>query len=71
MYADNPEFSKFDFAAPSNIQGVPGNRVGFGVANIHNQVTQMWNDFVAANPGTSRAMIEDLASRVSATFEGF
>jgi hypothetical protein len=71
MYTDHPEFSEFDFNAPSNIRGIPGNRVGLGVENIHNQVTQMWNDFADTNPNASRAMIEEFASRVNSTFEGY
>jgi hypothetical protein len=67
MYTEHPGFSDFDFNAPSNIRGVPGSRVDFGVANIHNHVTQMWNDFADA----TRAMIEEFAGRVDATFEGF
>jgi len=71
MYRDHPEFQGFDFNAPSNTVGVPGNRAGLGVANIHNQVTQMWADFAEANPGASRSMIEGFASRVQAAFEGY
>jgi hypothetical protein len=71
MYRDQPEFQDFDFDAPSNIAGVPGNRAGLGVGNIHNQVTQMWADFAEANSNASRSMIEGFATRVRATFEGY
>lgn len=71
MYRDHPEFANFDFDAPSNIRGVPGNRAGSGTANVHNHVTQEWNEFAAANPNATASQIEAFANRIDATFEGY
>ncbi|MCL2395822.1 MAG: TIGR02269 family lipoprotein [Acidimicrobiaceae bacterium] len=71
IYRNDPRFEDFDFDAPSNIRGVPGNNEGLGVANIHNQVTQMWKEWQKANPNATRPQIEAFAQRVNAQFEGF
>lgn len=71
MYRGHPDFAGLDFDAPSNIRGVAGNRVGSGVENIHNQITQQWNQFAAENPCASGSEIEDFASRIDETFGGY
>lgn len=71
MYRDHPGFSDFDFDAPSNIRGVPGNRVGTGEANIHSHITNEWNRFAAQHPNATRAQIENFATRIDAQFEGY
>lgn len=71
MYREHPDFADFDFDAPSNIRGVPGNRLGTGVENIHNQITQEWNVFAAENPLATGGEIESFASRIDATYEGY
>lgn len=71
MYRDHLEFENFDFDAPSNIRGVAGNRAGIGSANVHNLITNDWNDFAAGNPSATRAEIEDFANRIDAAYEGF
>ncbi|MBW3613907.1 MAG: hypothetical protein KY439_01170 [Actinobacteria bacterium] len=71
MYRDRMDFADFHFDAPDNILGVPGNRAGTGVQNIHNQVTQRWGDFARSNPNASRAEIEAFAERIDVDFEGY
>jgi hypothetical protein len=78
MYRDHPEFADFDFDAPGNIRGVPGNRtelpggeLATGPANIHNLITQRWNQFARDLPNATRPEIEDFAGRINAEFEGY
>jgi hypothetical protein len=71
MYSGHPEFADFDFHSPDNLIGVPGNRVGTGPANVHNGITQDWNEFARTNPNASRAEIEAHAIRIDAAYQGF
>ncbi|MFE1901437.1 ricin-type beta-trefoil lectin domain protein [Streptomyces yangpuensis] len=63
-YRDHPEFSDFDFDAPSNMRGVPGSRMKSRGANVHQDITDQWRYFRDMNPNPTRAQIEDLAGQV-------
>jgi hypothetical protein len=70
MYSDQ-QYADFDMHQPANLRGIPGNRVGVGVENIHNQITHAWNEFAASHPFASQAEIDAFAARIDAQFEGF
>jgi hypothetical protein len=64
-YMDHPEFKDFDFHAPSNIRGVKGSRAD---VNVHQQITNLWEDFAATNPNATRAQIEAFREQIGAQF---
>ncbi|MCX4632729.1 ricin-type beta-trefoil lectin domain protein [Streptomyces sp. NBC_01443] len=63
-YRDHPEFSDFDFDAPSNMRGVPGSRMKSRGANVHQNITDQWRYFKDMNPNPTRAQIEDFAGQI-------
>jgi hypothetical protein len=64
-YLDHPEFQDFDFHAPSNIRGVKGSRAD---VNIHQQITNRWEDFAQLHPNATRAEIEAFRDEIAAEF---
>jgi RHS repeat-associated protein len=66
-YQSHPEFSDFDFHAPSNIRGVQGSRSGPG-NNVHQDITNEWSQFQRTNPGASRSQIEDFAGQIDVRY---
>jgi RHS repeat-associated protein len=65
-YRQHPEFSKFDFDAPENIQGVKGSRAD---VNIHQDITNLWKEFRDANPKAKRSHIEAFAKSIDKQFQ--
>ncbi|MET8045435.1 polymorphic toxin-type HINT domain-containing protein [Micromonospora sp. NPDC005215] len=63
-YRNDPRFAGFDFDAPSNIRGIPGSRMQSRGANVHQEITNQWKWFGEANPGASRAQVEDFAAQI-------
>ncbi|MFJ2376582.1 polymorphic toxin-type HINT domain-containing protein [Streptomyces sp. NPDC087769] len=63
-YRNHPEFSNFDFDAPSNMRGVPGSRMKSRGANVHQDITNQWKWFGDMNSNPSRAQIEDFAKQI-------
>ena len=66
-YRDHPEFSAFDFDAPSNIRGVPNWRSG---NNVHQEITNRWTKFQAKHPRANRRDIEKHAKRIDKDYGG-
>jgi hypothetical protein len=64
-YTDYPEFKDFDFHAPSNIRGVKGARAD---VNIHQQITNRWEDFARSNPYATRSEIEAFRDQIANEF---
>ena len=64
-YLDHPEFKDFDFHDPSNIRGVKGSRAD---ENIHQQITNRWEDFARRNPNATRSQIEAFRDQIAIEF---
>jgi RHS repeat-associated protein len=60
-YEQHPEFRDFDFHDPSNIRGVKGSRSG---ENVHQLITNEWEDFRTRNPHATREQIERFAKGI-------
>lgn len=65
-YRDHPDFKKFDFDAPENIQGVKGSRAD---VNVHQDITNQWADFRKANPNATGQQIKDFALKIDSMFQ--
>src|SRR5262249_39212520 len=63
----DPRFAGFDFHAPSNLRGVQGSRAGPG-NNVHQLITNRWEEFLAQNPKATRAQIERFADEIDILF---
>lgn len=60
-FESHPEFQGFDFHDPSNIRGVKGSRSD---TNIHQYITNEWEQFRRDHPNATRAQIEDFADSI-------
>jgi RHS repeat-associated protein len=60
-YMEHPDFHKFDFHAPDNIQGVKGSRAD---VNTHQDITNDWAKFREDNPKATGAEVRDFASKI-------
>jgi len=67
-YEGDPRFEGFDFHDPANIQGLAGSR---SPVNIHQQVTNDWEAFRAANPEATREQIESFAASIDKKYEAY
>ncbi|MFC9686249.1 DUF6531 domain-containing protein [Streptomyces sp. NPDC056948] len=70
-YRGHPEFADFDFDHPSNMRGILGSRSGGRATNHHQDITNHWADFRAANPNASRAEIESFARTIDEGFRDY
>ncbi len=60
-YQEHSEFQDFDFHQPNNIKGVKGARSD---TNVHQDITNEWENFHKSNPSASRGDIESFANYI-------
>jgi RHS repeat-associated protein len=65
-FKDHPEFKDFDFHDPSNIRGVKGSSAD---VNIHQKITNEWEQFQRQSPDATRSQIEDFARGIDAKYD--
>ncbi|MGP3952381.1 DUF6531 domain-containing protein [Streptomyces sp. 7N604] len=70
-YRGHPEFADFDFDHPSNMRGILGSRSGSRATNHHQDITNHWADFRAANPNATRAEIESFARTIDEGYRDY
>ncbi|MFI1593778.1 DUF6531 domain-containing protein [Streptomyces venezuelae] len=70
-YRGHPEFTDFDFDHPSNMRGILGSRSGGRTTNHHQDITNHWADFRAANPNATRAEIESFSRTIDEGFRDY
>ncbi|MEV0622006.1 toxin TcdB middle/N-terminal domain-containing protein, partial [Nonomuraea sp. NPDC050404] len=65
---EHPEFKDFDFHSPSNIRGVAGSAMKDRSKNIHQDITNEWENWRKENPNATRAQIEEFANKIDEKF---